>query len=53
VILASRSAEKTRPVIEEIRKETGNGLVEFMEFRARGLPLHLLVNNAGYLDPTE
>jgi NAD(P)-dependent dehydrogenase (short-subunit alcohol dehydrogenase family) len=62
VFLACRSEEKTRPVIEAIRSETGSELVEFLpldladlasvracaaQFLARDLPLHVLVNNAG------
>ena len=64
MILACRSAEKTAPVVEEIRKETGNDQVEFMAldlgslqsvkefasaFRAKGLPLHILLNNAAVM----
>jgi len=64
VILACRSEEKTAPVVEEIRKETGNDQVEFMAldigslqsvkefasaFRAKGLPLHILLNNAAVM----
>ena len=62
VILACRSEEKTRPVIEQIRRDTGNDAVEFLqldlanlaatknaaeEFLRRDMPLHVLVNNAG------
>ena len=62
VIMACRSEDKTRPVVEEIRSATGNANVEFVELdlgslasvrRAaqtildRGTPIHLLVNNAG------
>src|SRR5689334_4681514 len=62
VIAACRSASKTQPVIEAIRAQTGNPKVDFVELDlgdfasvracaaavlARGLPLHLLINNAG------
>lgn len=62
VILACRSAEKTQPVIEEIKRETGNDHVDFAaldlgdlasvrrcaeDLVARGMPIHGLVNNAG------
>src|SRR6185369_1326851 len=62
VILACRSREKTQPVIEEIRRTTGNEDVEFLaldldslasvraaaeEFLSRRQPLHILINNAG------
>jgi retinol dehydrogenase-12 len=62
VILACRSEERTLPVIESIKKETGNDKVEFMKcdlsslksvdefanaFINRKLPLHCLINNAG------
>jgi len=64
VILACRSKEKTDPVVEEIKKETGNEKVEFMSldlsslasvkafsdaFIARDLPLHMLIANAGIM----
>ncbi len=60
VILAGRSEERTRPVVEEIR--AAGGVAEFLPldlgqfasvrscaetFLARGEPLHLLVANAG------
>ncbi len=62
VILAGRSRERTEPVVEAIRRSTGDSRVEFLPldlsdlasvreaaaaFLARDLPLHLLVNNAG------
>jgi dehydrogenase/reductase SDR family protein 13 len=62
VFVASRSEEKTRPVIDEIAAQTGNGSVEFLsldlgdlasvracadEFLRAGEPLHVLINNAG------
>jgi retinol dehydrogenase-12 len=62
VILACRSAEKTQPVIDEIKRETGNDKVEFValdlgdlasvrrcadELLARNIPIHGLINNAG------
>lgn len=61
VFIACRSEEKARPAIEQIRAETGKGaellpldLADLASVRrcaeaflAQGLPLHLLVNNAG------
>lgn len=62
VFLAGRSEERTAPVVEEIRRETGDDRAEFLPldladlasvrrcaeaFLARDLPLHVLVNNAG------
>ena len=62
VFLACRSEAKALPVVEEIRRATGNQEVEFLPldladlesvragaaaFLARKLPLHCLVNNAG------
>ncbi|MCE9572131.1 MAG: SDR family oxidoreductase [Deltaproteobacteria bacterium] len=62
VFLACRSADKTQPVIDEIKRATGNDKVEFLAldlgdlssvrtaaatFLARNLPLHVLVTNAG------
>jgi len=62
VILACRSADKTQPVIDEIKRETGNDSVEFVELDladltsvrrcaeqllARNIPIHGLINNAG------
>src|ERR1041385_8627051 len=62
VILACRSKDKTDPVIDEIKRETGNDKVEFVELdlgdlasvRAcaqaildRNIPIHGLINNAG------
>jgi len=64
VILACRSKEKTDPVVEEIKKITGNENVEFMEldlsslasvtafsdaFAAKNVPLNILINNAGVM----
>ncbi|RUS18907.1 hypothetical protein BC937DRAFT_88179 [Endogone sp. FLAS-F59071] len=66
VIFACRTAEKTEPVIAEIKASTGNTNVEFIAlnllslssvtsfietFKARNLPLHLLLNNAGVMAP--
>lgn len=62
VFIACRSMERARPVIDEIRAIAGAGTAEFLaldlgdfasirqcaqDFLARGLPLHLLINNAG------
>jgi dehydrogenase/reductase SDR family protein 13 len=62
VFLAGRSEARTAPVVDAIRAATGNDRVEFLPvdladldsvragaalFLSRGLPLHVLVNNAG------
>ncbi len=62
VILACRSEEKARPVIDAIRTETGKVDAEFLgldlaslasvrraaaDLLERGYPLHVLINNAG------
>ncbi len=62
VIVACRSREKALPVVEEIRRDTGNDRVELValdlgdlasvracanELLDRKLPLHVLINNAG------
>ena len=62
VILACRSKDKTLPVIDEIRRATGNDRVEHValdladlasvracakELLGRKLPIHGLINNAG------
>jgi retinol dehydrogenase-12 len=62
VFLAGRSEARTAPVVDSIRRSTGNARVEFLpvdlsdlgsvrgaaaSFLSRGLPLHVLVNNAG------
>ncbi len=62
VIIAARSADKTLPVIDEIKRETGNDKLEFIqldlsdlasvrrcaeELLARNIPIHGLINNAG------
>jgi NAD(P)-dependent dehydrogenase (short-subunit alcohol dehydrogenase family) len=62
VILACRSADKTQPVIDEIKRDTGNDKIEFVaidlsdlasvracaeQLLARGIPIHGLINNAG------
>ena len=62
VIVASRSAAKTQPVIDELVRETGNESIEFVELDladqasvrrcaelllARNIPIHGLINNAG------
>lgn len=62
VFIACRSAERARPVVDEIRAAAPGSQVELLSldlgdlasvrqcaqaFLARGLPLHLLINNAG------
>src|SRR3954469_14354391 len=62
VVLACRSAEKTAPVLDDIKTRTGNQAVQFLPldladldsvrsaaepFLARDEPLHVLLNNAG------
>jgi retinol dehydrogenase-12 len=62
VIIASRSAAKTQPVIDELVRDTGNESIEFVELDladqasvrrcaelllARHIPIHGLINNAG------
>lgn len=64
VFLACRTESKAMPVIEEIKKTSGNEKVEFLaldllslksvkqaadDFKSRNLPLHLLLNNAGVM----
>ncbi|KAI8900977.1 hypothetical protein BC833DRAFT_197976 [Globomyces pollinis-pini] len=66
IILAGRNPEKSNAVIENIIETTGNKNVEFLElhldrlqsckeaaqqFIAKKLPLHILINNAGYAGP--
>src|SRR5258706_6236478 len=63
VLIASRSKDKTQPVVDEIKQATGNQEVEFVkldlgdldsvracakELLARDLPIHGLINNAGF-----
>ena len=62
VFIACRSADKAQPAVQEIQSATGNQQVEALSlelgdltsvrrcaqsFLDRGLPLHLLINNAG------
>src|SRR5262245_42545473 len=62
VILACRAADKTQPVIDDIKRQTGNDKVDFVELDladlasvrrcaeqllARKIPIHGLINNAG------
>ena len=62
VFIACRSAQRAQPVVDEIRAATGSDKIELLSldlgnlasvracaqaFLARGLPLHLLINNAG------
>ncbi|CAG8515405.1 1999_t:CDS:2 [Cetraspora pellucida] len=64
VFIASRNKEKGESAVEQIKKETKNNAVEFLQldlqslnsvknaaetFLARNLPLHILVNNAGIM----
>lgn len=64
VILACRSLDRTQEALQEIQSQCPNGKGEFMQldltslksvkefakaFRAKNLPLHLLVNNAGIM----
>jgi NAD(P)-dependent dehydrogenase (short-subunit alcohol dehydrogenase family) len=64
VIVASRTPSKALAVIEEIKAETKSDKIEFIqldllslasvtkfisEFKAKNLPLHLLLNNAGVM----
>ncbi|KAJ2957130.1 hypothetical protein NQZ79_g7117 [Umbelopsis isabellina] len=64
VILAARTPSKGQAAVEEIKAETKNDKVEFMQldllslssvvgfvkdFKAKNLPLHLLLNNAGVM----
>jgi len=64
VIMACRSVERARPAVEEAIKLSGNQNVEFLPldlsslksvaafveaFKAKNLPLHLLLNNAGVM----
>lgn len=66
VIMACRSKEKTLPVIEAIKAETGNGKLEFIPldlmsldsvtkfadtFKRQYSQLHILLNNAGVMTP--
>lgn len=65
VIIASRTPSKALAVVEEIKTETKNENVEFIqldllslasvtkfanEFKAKKLPLHILLNNAGVMN---
>ena len=62
VFIACRSAERAQPALAEIRAAAGSDCIELLQldlgsldsvrrcaqaFLARGLPLHLLINNAG------
>ncbi len=62
VFIACRSADKAQPAVAEIQRASGNAKVEALTlnledlasvrscaqaFLTRGLPLHLLINNAG------
>lgn len=62
VFIACRSAERSQPVLDELRTVSGSAAVELLaldlgdfdsirqcaqSFLVRGLPLHLLINNAG------
>lgn len=62
LVMANRSEQKTRPLVEALRRDFDNPRVDFLEldladlasvrraaqaFLARSEPLHVLVNNAG------
>jgi retinol dehydrogenase 12 len=62
IVVATRSSEKTLPVIDQIVADTGNAAIEHLQldladldsvrqaaeaFLARDQPLHCLINNAG------
>nr|XP_044997525.1 dehydrogenase/reductase SDR family member on chromosome X [Jaculus jaculus] len=64
VIVAGNNASRAQAAVREIRKETCNDQVEFLycdlaslrsvrafadAFKAKGVPLHVLVNNAGVM----
>ncbi|CAO3678968.1 unnamed protein product [Umbelopsis vinacea] len=64
VIVASRTPSKGLAAVEEIRSETGNDNVEYLQldlmslasvtrfieaYKAKNLPIHLLINNAGIM----
>lgn len=64
VIVASRTPSKAQVVVDEVKAVTQNDKVEFLQldllslksvtefltaFKAKGLPLHLLLNNAGVM----
>ncbi|CAG8805379.1 8800_t:CDS:2, partial [Racocetra persica] len=64
VFIASRNEERANSAIERIKEETNNNNVEFLHldlmnlrivkrsaenFLSRGLPLHILINNAGIM----
>jgi NAD(P)-dependent dehydrogenase (short-subunit alcohol dehydrogenase family) len=66
LILACRAPERSRAVVDAIRRETSNDAVELLqldlsslaavrraagELLARDLPLHVLINNAGLAAP--
>ncbi|KAI8985298.1 hypothetical protein BDB01DRAFT_789628 [Pilobolus umbonatus] len=66
IILACRNKDKAEPTVEEIKKETGNPNVHFMEldllsldsvtrfakeFKEKHSQLHILMNNAGIMIP--
>lgn len=64
VIVASRTPARGIAAVKEIQEATGNAKVEFLqldlasiesvsqfvaEFKAKNLPIHLLMNNAGVM----
>ncbi|KAG2175260.1 hypothetical protein INT44_007748 [Umbelopsis vinacea] len=64
VIVASRNSSKGQEAVNEIKAETGNELIEYLqldlmslasvtkfieEFKAKNLPIHVLLNNAGIM----
>jgi NAD(P)-dependent dehydrogenase (short-subunit alcohol dehydrogenase family) len=64
VIVASRNSSKGQEAVKEIMAKTGNQLIEYLqldllslasvtkfieEFKAKNLPIHVLLNNAGIM----
>ncbi|CAG8724162.1 4816_t:CDS:2 [Funneliformis caledonium] len=66
VFIASRNKERGEGAVEKIKKETGKNQVEYLylelanlktvkqsaeNFLSKNLPLHILINNAGIINP--
>lgn len=64
VFVASRTPSKAQAVVDEVKAATNNNNVDFLQldllslksvtefvnaFKAKNLPLHLLINNAGVM----